>query len=356
MAIEEKWYDGKYYNQFELIHETNDTNKQYWGIEHAAVTIQSPSPSLFSVMSGKISFNSTMRVTIMEQTNEIDTLEKEMVARIAASALLTQEQLTEYMTLCGLLPMFHVCDPILESGIMRRRLNKLFDLELIEKVILSYSNGLPDITAYRITKLGQELAYLQGVCIHKGNMYQSDKQRNRTGLLDTPAEIIRILVANNIALRLLNETNNIRHLAFMTTLYIKGVKNMSTITRSALSIVREDGSSFLYEVFRRPAENDNDRDKYERYVKDKVRRYFALVQRDDFLEHNSQNLKTIPKLAIVAEDPAHLEELETLLTPIIKMLRIDERAEVIFITDYGIDPGTIYPTNFLEEVPIPSLF
>lgn len=83
-------------------------------------------------------------------------------------------------------------------------------------------------------------------------------------------------------------------------------------------------------------------------MKDKIRRYFELVQRADFQEKNSLNLKTIPKLAIIAEDPAHMDELEKILTPFIKRYRTYERAEVVFICDYGLDSGIIYNPKYPE--------
>ena len=124
---------------------------------------------------------------------------------------------------------------------------------------------------------------------------------------------------------------------------------MSSITRSALTTVKEDGSSYFVEIFRRPDIHDTSREQYENYIKDKVRRYFHLVQHDDFLEKNIQDLKTIPKLVIVAEDLIHLDELENMITPIVNVLRVDERTEVVFITDYGLDTGEIYhPKLFIE--------
>ena len=95
--------------------------------------------------------------------------------------------------------------------------------------------------------------------------------------------------------------------------------------------------------------HDTNREQYENYIKDKIRRYFYLVQNENFLEKNVHNLKTIPKLVIVAEDPSHLDELEKMLTPIVELLRVDERAEVIFITDYGVCTGKIYNPQFFDE-------
>ena len=343
----EKWYDGKYYNKCSLMQTENDESEWYWGIENASITIHTPSPSLLNALSGRSSLSASEQVTLIEKNDHLDSIDKEIVARIAASGLLTKKQLTDYLKLCGLIPIYW--DPLVESGIMQRRLNNLFTSELIEKVIISYNNGLPYLIAYRITRLGEKLAHRQGVRIHSGNRYQSKNERMKTGLLDTPAEIMRVIVANNIALRFLNETDDVKYLDFMSTHYLKGVKTMSGITRNALTVIKENGQPYFLEIFRRPDIHDTNREQYENYIKDKIRRYFYLVQNENFLEKNVHNLKTIPKLVIVAEDPSHLDELEKMLTPIVELLRVDERAEVIFITDYGVCTGKIYNPQFFDE-------
>lgn len=347
MKIKEKWYDGKYYSKVRLIQEENTTEKPYWGIENASLTIESPSLSLLNALSGRCGLSISKQVTLLEQDYGLDSYDKEIVARIAASGLLTQKQLADYLKLCGLLPAYW--DPLIEYGIMQHRLNNLFSLAFIEKVVLSYSNGLPKHTAYRITKLGEELARRQGVHIHLGNRYRSQEERERTGVLDTPAEIMRVLAANNLAIQLLNETDDIRYLNFMTTPRLEGATSMSGMIRCALTAEKEDGSSYLFEVFRRPDIHDPLRKRYEGHMRFKVRSYFKLLRRKRFLEKNRQNLKTIPKLVIVAEDSAHIDELENILAPLIADLMVDERAEVIFITDYGFDTGKIYHPEFFTE-------
>lgn len=347
MAIEEKWYDGKYYNATKLINTEESTPEQYWGIAGSSLNIKRSPPSLLDAMSEKIFPGSISRFRLLNQTSSVDAFEEEMVARIAASTLLTKKQLIDYMKLCGLLAP--ISDSLIESWIIERRLKKLLDLQLLEQVTLTYSSGKSDHKAFRITELGQQMARKKGVRIHKGNMYQSPEKRAKTGLLDTPTQIMRMLVANNIALQFLNDSNNIEHFEFMTTLHMKGEITLHTITRSALSVIKEDGSTVLYEVFRRPDplhQTTEDLRNYDKYIKDKIRRYFELVQRADFLEKNSLSLKAIPKLAIVAEDPSHLDELEKLLTPFIKRHRVDERADVIFICDYGLDSGIIYNPKY----------
>ena len=346
MKIKEKWYDGKYYSNVRLIQEENTTEKPYWGIENASLTIESPSSSLSNALR-RSGFSIPKQVTLIEQRRKLDSYDKEIIARIAASGLLTQKQLIDYMKQCNLLP--DRFGSRIESNIMQRRLNHLFTSELIEKVIISYSNDLPNLTAYRITRLGEELARRQGVCIHSGNKYRSRKEREMTGLFDTPEKIMRVIVANNIALRLLNENDNIKSLKFMVTHRIKGVNALSSITRSDLTIVKEDGSSYFIEIFRRSDTSNTSREQYESYIKDKVGRYFDLVQHDDFLEKNIQDLKTIPKLVIVAEDLMHLDELKNMITPIVNALRKDDRTEVVFITDYGLDTEQFYHSNSFNE-------
>ena len=53
----------------------------------------------------------------------------------------------------------------------------------------------------------------------------------------------------------------------------------------------------------------------------------------------------------------HLDELKNMITPIVNALRKDDRTEVVFITDYGLDTEQFYHTNsFNEQVQIPPLF
>ena len=137
MKIKEKWYDGKNYSKVRLIQEENTTEKPFWGIENASLTIESPSSSLSNALR-RSGFSIPKQVTLIEQRRKLDSYDTEIIARIAASGLLTQKQLIDYMQQCNLLPGRF--GSRIESNIMQRRLNHLFTSELIEKVIISYSN------------------------------------------------------------------------------------------------------------------------------------------------------------------------------------------------------------------------
>ena len=341
MRIESKWSGGKYYNAAKLIKDEESNKKYYWGIAGSSMEVKrSPEPFL-DTLSKKVVLGGNSQFRTLDQKPMIDSFEEEMIARIAASTILTKEQLIDFMKLRGLLQP--VSDSLIEPWIMERRLKKLLDLQLLEQVTISYTSGRPSHKAYRITELGQKLAHRKGVRIHKGNMYQTSYMRMKTGLLDTPTQAMRMLVANNIAIQLLDQFDDIERFEFMYTLHMEGEITLRTINRSALSVIRDDGTAVLYEVIRKPDplnQTTDDFRNYEKYITDKISRYLTLVQRQDFAEKNSLHLETIPKLAIVAEDFNHMEELKKLLSPFIKHHRTNERAEILFLYDSCLEPDS----------------
>ena len=329
----EKWYDGNYYRAETFVTEEENTEKLYLGTSGARVEVITPTASFLERLHNQRRKQSGLEPQFVSENTELDALDEEIVARIAASAMLTKKQLIRYLKLCRVLEP--VSDASLESWMIGRRLNRLFELQLLEKVIVRYPKSKLNHEVFRMTRKGQKIASKKGVRIHSGNMYQSERDRRKTGLLDTTEEILRVIAANEAALQILDKKKDVEYIEFMASLYISNRNRqlMGGITRSAFSTIQDDGSVVLYEVFRRPDYHKGDAQEYEKYVKDKVRRYFSLVQHEDFLKNNSMGFTEIPKLAIIAESSLHREELEWMINPIVSVLQVDERAKVIVLED-----------------------
>ena len=96
MSIKLRWYSGAYYNTAQIIESIKSSDKQYWGTAGSSLSYYCSPPSLLSFMSGESSMDPLSRFHRLKKENEINALEEEVIGRIAASTLLTKNQIIMY--------------------------------------------------------------------------------------------------------------------------------------------------------------------------------------------------------------------------------------------------------------------
>ena len=222
----------------------------------------------------------------------LDEIDSAMIAENGKSTYLTSLQHYQLLGLRGF--------SVKRQGV-NNRLEKLVKHHLLRSFEIRREGSSNGIRFYAITGLALKLALEQGVIFHMGNRVQRD---------DIPdAETVkRKLVANMAALGLMFSCADMEGFAFNET--VRPVQEQpitnNCILRTPGMFWLDDESVFLLEVIRSTPHAF-------RKLTDKVQRYYALVNNEDYLKSNVHGHKAMPQLVICAESMEHARKADAYL-------------------------------------------
>lgn len=231
--------------------------------------------------------------TSVDELHELlDDTDIAIIEAIAVAKYLNSLQIYEYITLRG----FDVTRPRLRNRILK--LMKYRVIQENEMVIAGSEHGLK---YYELDYFGYTLAVESGVIFHMGNRYVSYSKRKEKGISDdTPCDVKRILVGNQIVLNLLMSNAQMQRFGIMETIRASNLElaGGSCMIRTSAN-VRIDGESVLaYEVVR------DTPDSYEKLIS-KIERYYNLVNNAEYLISNYHGDTAYPQMIICGESLEH---------------------------------------------------
>ncbi len=222
---------------------------------------------------------------------QMSSLEIEMVTRIAASKYLTSLQVYEYMRLSG-------CRE--NRDYIFRQLKKLVNRRVLQGSDLIINEKERGIMVYSLGFLGNQIAYENGVYMHKGIKYLSDKKKIELGMkLDDAEDIKRVLVGNQIMLGALKNRIRMEKFGFLETVFEKSEDAYKTgaIIRTALTMRIDPENILLFEVVR------NSPHAIDKLI-EKTMRYCKLLS-SKYVENNTNGDCAMPQLILCGESYEH---------------------------------------------------
>lgn len=222
----------------------------------------------------------------------IDEVDFAVLEAVAVSKFLTTHQIHEYITLRG----------FDEDRIkLRKRILKMARRRVLQESELLLPGAEQGLRYCELDCQGFRLAREQGIAFHKGNMYVSYSKRLETGIEDdTPVDVKRVLVGNQIVLGLLKSGAKLQRFGIMETFrsIYPGLAIGDCIIRTAANVRIDEKSVLAYEVVR---------DTPESYAKiqDKVRRYYELINNQKYLAGNYHGDRSYPQMIICGESFEH---------------------------------------------------
>lgn len=349
-----KWYEGVYYDKKEEM-TLACAGRQFRGnAKYVCMRVEEHFGKRMNVKEKKTAIDE-----LLEQ-GQLDEVDIAIVCRITTSVYLTLKQLEDYLCLMGLWERkvekkrFFQVELLADESetLLQQRLQKLYKLRLVSRVYLRklWLRRTKEMEIYKLGELGETLAEQSGVKIHKGNRYVEVGNIDKNGYLGTASQVLRMLEANHIMLQLLQGKVEVESFYFMNTLSLcENAKYNRCITRSALTVFLKNDEVFLFEIFRRHAERNEE---YEELIRDKVRRYLKLMRRRFFLEKNNMQMKRYPVLVICGEDPVHISLIKEIIEPVLAeegYEKLQGRAKLVFVDDFGVDLGALERVPFKES-------
>ena len=134
-----------------------------------------------------------------------------------------------------------------------------------------------------------------------GNRYLSySKRKEKEVPDDTPCDVKRILVGNQIILNLLMSNTKMKRFGIMETMRATEYEQAETgcIIRTAANVEIDENSVLAYEVVR------DTPDAYEKLL-NKIERYYKLINNAEYLVSNYHGNTTYPQLIICGESLEH---------------------------------------------------
>ena len=229
----------------------------------------------------------------------LDDTDRTVLEAVALSKYLTSLQIYEYITLRG-------CD--VTRPRLRKRLLKLMRFRVIQEKELHSPSACRGMKYYQLNSLGYQYAMLRGVPFHMGNRYVSYTRRTQTGEIDTPCDVKRILVGNQIVLGLLKSGARMQRFGIMETLRPDDpeLTDKGCMIRTAANVRLNADSILAYEVVR-------DLPKTYEKLADKVSRYYRLVHNEEYLRGNFHGDHAWPQLIICGESFEHNRKIAAFL-------------------------------------------
>lgn len=238
------------------------------------------------------SFVQCCMTSVDELHDLLDDTDIAIIESIAVAKYLNSLQIFEYITLRG----FDVARPRL-----RKRILKLMKYRVIqenEMVVVGSEHGLK---YYELDYSGYNLAVESGVVFHMGNRYMSYSKRKEKGMPDdTPCDVKRILVGNQIILNLLMSNTKMQRFGIMETMRASNLElaGESCMIRTAANVRIDEESVLAYEVVRDTPVS------YEKLMS-KLERYYDLVNNAEYLVSNYHGDAVYPQLIICGESLEH---------------------------------------------------
>lgn len=238
------------------------------------------------------SFVQCCMISVEKLHKLLDDIDIAIIEIIAVAKYLNSLQIYEYITLRG----YDVTRPRL-----RKRILKLMKYRVIqenEMVSIGAEHGLK---YYELDYFGYTLAMESGVVFHMGNRYISFSKRKEKGMPDdTPCDVKRILVGNQIILNLLMSNTQMQRFGIMETMRASNLEmaGASCMIRTAANVRIDEESVLAYEVVR------DTPDSYEKLMS-KVVRYYDLVNNKEYLASNFHSDTTYLQMIICGESYEH---------------------------------------------------
>lgn len=231
--------------------------------------------------------------TNIEELHELlDSTDIAIVEAIAVAKYLNSLQIYEYITLRG----FDVARPRL-----RKRILKLMKYRVIQENEMVSTGCEHGLKYYELDYFGYALAMESGVTFHMGNRYLSYSKRREKGMPDdTPYDVKRILVGNQIILNLLMSNTQMQRFGVMETMRASDLEQAggSCMIRTAANVRIDEESVLAYEVVR------DTLDSYEKLMS-KIERYYNLVHSTSYLASNYHGDTSYPQMIICGESQEH---------------------------------------------------
>lgn len=232
-------------------------------------------------------------LTSVEELHDfLDATDIAIIEAIAVAKYLNSLQIFEYITLRG----FDVARPRL-----RKRILKLMKYRVIQENEIVVVNAEHGLKYYELDYFGYMLAMESGVNFHMGNRYVSYSKRKEKGMSDdTPCDVKRILVGNQIILNLLMCNTQMQRFGIMETMRASNLEQAggNCMIRTAANVRIDDESVLVYEVVRDTS------DSYEKLM-NKIERYYSLVNNKEYLASNYHGDHAYPQMIICGESFEH---------------------------------------------------
>ena len=221
----------------------------------------------------------------------LDDTDVAIIEEVARSKFLTSLHVYEYLGLRGI---------DVKRPRLRKRILKLMKLRLIQENEIVIPEAVHGVKYYELDIMGYFLAKEQGVIFNRGNMYLSYKKKEELNAFDTPQDVKRILVGNQIILGLLLSNAKMERFGIMETFRIETEsENLDGCILRTAAMARIDSESVLaFEVVR---------DSVEAYDKlaDKIERYYKMAHSKKYLEANHHGDDAVPQIVICGESLEH---------------------------------------------------
>ena len=215
-----------------------------------------------------------------------------IVEAIAVAKYLNSLQIYEYITLRG----FDISRPRL-----RKRILKLMKYRVIQENEMVPNGSEHGLKYYELDYYGYMIAVEGGVVFHMGNRYVSYSKRQEKGIPnDTPCDVKRILIGNQIVLNLLMSNAQMQRFGIMETMRASNLElaGGNCMFRTAANVRIDETSVLAYEVVRDTPES------YEKLIK-KLERYYELVHNKEYLASNFHGDTAYPQMIICGESLEH---------------------------------------------------
>ncbi len=238
------------------------------------------------------SFVQHCMISVDEIYDLLDDTDIAIIEEIAVAKYLNSLQIYEYITLRG----YDVTRQRL-----RRRILKLMKYHVIqenEMVSFGFEHGLK---YYELDYFGHTFAMESGVVFHMGNRYVSYSRRKEKGMSNnTPCDVKRILVGNQIVLNLLMSNTQMQRFGIMETMRANNLEQAGEdcMIRTAANVRIDEESVLAYEVVR------DTPDSYEKLL-NKIERYYNLVNNEEYLASNFHGDTAYPQMIICGQSLEH---------------------------------------------------
>ena len=229
------------------------------------------------------------RESIEQIQEKIDSTDRAIIEEIARSKYLTTNHIYKFVSLRGV---------NLSRRNLHKRMLKLMKYRLVKESEILLPGVVNGIKYYEVDINGYRIALSRGVIFNYGNRYLSFNKKMEMGIVDTPQDVKRILVGNQIIIGLLQSKAKMERFGVMETFRYDGINLDNCIIRTAANVKIDNTSVLAYEVVR---------DCSEAYQKlaEKVQRYYKILQSKKYLESNYHGDLTFPQLIICGESLEH---------------------------------------------------
>lgn len=250
--------------------------------------------TVFAIREGEIinhTFSGYDDTSIEDIKTIIDKVDVAIVEEVARSKFLTSLHVYEYLKLRGI---------DVKRPRLRKRILKLMKLRLIQENEIIIPDAVRGIKYYELDIKGFLLAREEGIRFGMGNRYLSYRRKEELGVADTPQDVKRILVGNQLVLGLLLSNAMLERFGIMETFRVETEKDDldGCIIRTAATVKIDAESVLAYEVVRDSADG---LDK----LADKIQRYYKLVHSRKYSESNYHGDDAVPQLVICGESLEH---------------------------------------------------